>query len=154
MGRALIAVAIALGLCFTGLGSVVYLTRDEDGIAVDAILAESITRAVEESERDGVPVVLSDLTPFRWDQVLVFDVDTPRDEVSKALGFRYDGQLLYTAQSQEIFVFTLRGRFVRFADYRGLGRFSGMRRPFERLDPAQAVWTVRNLDARLKAPPR
>ena len=153
MGRALLIVAAALGLCFAGLGLVVYLTRDEDGIGVDAILSESITRAVEESQRTDEPVVLSDITPFRWDRVLVFRTGTPRRQVSKALGYRFDGELPYTAQSEEVFVFTLGGRFVRFADYRGLGRFSGMRRPFERLTPDQAIWTVRDLDARLTPGP-
>jgi hypothetical protein len=148
MGRALTAVAIALVVCFAVLGTVVYVTRDEDGVAVDAILSEQLTRAVNESERDQEPVDLAYLTPFLWDRVVVFDARTPRDDVSRELGFDWHGELEYTAQSTDLFVFVRDGKLVRFADYRGVGRFEGLERPFASLTPDQAVFEVRDLVAR------
>ncbi len=152
MGRALIAVATVLGICFVIFGGVVYLTRDEDGIAVDAILSENISRSVAQAQRDEQRVDLRQLTDFDWDQVLIFAPGTPREAISKALGFHFYGELPYTAETQEVFVFTNRGKFVRFADYRGSGRFVGLRRPFQELDANDAVWDVRDLVARLRPP--
>ena len=152
MGRALTAVAVALGICFAVLGTVVYVTRDEDGIAVDAILSELITRSVNESERNKTPVDLAQLTDFRWDRVVIFDARTPREEVSKALGFEWFGQLEFTAQSTDLFVFLDGDRLARFADYRGVGRFEGLQRPFASLTREQAVFDVRDLVARPAQP--
>lgn len=150
MGRALIAVATVLGICFVIFGGVVYVTRDEKGIAVDAILSENITRSVGESGRRGGRLDLRELTDFDWDQVLIFGPGTPRKAISAHLGFHFYGELPYTAETQEVFVFTNRGRFVRFADYRGNGRFVGLTRPFQELDANDAVWDVRGLVATLR----
>jgi hypothetical protein len=52
--------------------------------------------------------------------------------------------LRYTAESSEILVFTNNGRFVRFADYRGRGRFEGLTVPFDYLTANDSVFRVRN----------
>ena len=151
MGRALVAVGVALLLCFGVLGAVVLLTRDEDTIAVDSGLAERITKAVAEAEQRAEPVDLAALTPFGWDRVVVFAPRTPRAAVDRALGFEFKGDLPYDAESSEVFAFADDGppaRLVRFADYRGRGRFEGLERPVAELTPQQAVFDVRSLVAR------
>lgn len=148
MGKALIAVGTFLALCFTTFAGVVYFTRDEDRFAVDAQLSERISRAVTEAEQRNETVDLRALTGFDFDRVLIYDPDTPRAEVSRALGFEFRGDLRYTAESSEIFVFTNRGKFVRFADYRGRGRFEGLDQPFASLTADDAVFEVRDGVAR------
>ena len=148
MGRALVAVGAALVLCFVVLGAVVYLTRDEDTVAVDAQLAERITRAVAEAEQRGEPVDLSRLTPFPWDRVVVFKPRTSKAVIDRALGFEFKGDLPYDVESSEVFVFVSDGRLARFADYRGRGVFEGFERPVDELSPQDAVFEVRDLVAR------
>ncbi len=148
MGKALIAVGTFLVLCFAILGGIIFFTRDEDTFAVDALLAERLSRAVAEAEQRGEDVDLRLLADFDFDRVLIYAPDTPRAEVSRALGFEFKGELRYTAESSEVFVFTRRGRFVRFADYRGRGRFAGLQRPIAELSAGDAVFRVRDLVAR------
>jgi hypothetical protein len=149
MGKALLAVGGFLAFCFLVFGGVVYVTRKEDRIAVDSQLAEAISKAFVEAAQRHEPLDLRTLTPFDWDQVLIYPPGTPRAQVSQQLGFAFKGDLPYTAESSEVFVFTNRGAFVRFADYRGLGRFAGLRRPFESLTANDAVWNVRDSVATL-----
>jgi len=148
MGKALIAVGTFLALCFAVFGGIVYVTRDEDTVAVDAILSETISRSVLEAEQNGEPLDLRTVADFDFDRVLIFAPDTPRAAVSEALGFEFLGELRYTAESSEMFVFTNRGQFVRFADYRGRERFAGLERPFAYLDANDAVFDVRDGVAR------
>lgn len=148
MGKALIAVGTFLALCFAAFGGVVYFTRDEDTFAVDAQLSERLSKAVAEAEQRGEDVDLRNLADFDFDRVLIYEPGTPRAAVSRALGFEFKGELRYTAESSEIFVFTNRGKFVRFADYRGRGRFAGLRRPFASLSADDARFRVRDLVAR------
>lgn len=84
------------------------------------------------------------VTGFDFDEVLIFDRDTPRAAVSEELGFTFKGELLYTAESTELFVFTNNRAFVRFADYRGRARFEGLTRPFTTLSAGEAVFRVRD----------
>lgn len=144
MGKALIAMSALLVLLLAGFASVVYITRDEDAYAVDAALSERISRAVAEAEERDEQVDLRALTDFDFDQVLIFDPQQPRAAISRRLGFEFRGELLYDAESTELFVFTNRGSFVRFADYRGRGRFEGLEEPFARLDAGDAVFQVRD----------
>lgn len=144
MGKALLAVGSFLAVCFLVFGGVVYLTRKEDTIAVDAQLSEAITKGFVEAAQRHEPLDLRTLTPFDWDRVLIYEPGRPRAEISRALGFPFKGDLPYTAESSEVFVFTNRGAFVRFADYRGRGRFAGLRRPFTSLTANDAVWDVRD----------
>jgi hypothetical protein len=144
MGKALLAVGSFLALCFLILAAVVFFTRHEDRIAVDALLAERLSRAVVVAGQDQVPLDLRDQTPFDWDRVIVYPPGTPRAQVSAALGFEFKGDLPYTAESSEVFVFTNNGAFVRFADYRGRARWVGLRRPIAELTANDAVFDVRN----------
>src|SRR3954447_2134624 len=105
MARALVAVGAALLLCFAVLGAVVYFTRDEDTVAVDAALAERITRSVAEAEQRGEDVDLARLTSFRWAGVVVCEPRTPKATVGRALGFEFKGDLPYDAESSEVFAF-------------------------------------------------
>jgi hypothetical protein len=144
VGKALIAVGTFLGVCFLIFGGVVYFTRDEDTYAVDAALSERITKAVAEAPQRREDVDLRALTGFDFDRVLIFPPGTSRDEVSGELGFEFRGELRYTAESSEIFVFTNNGAFVRFADYRGPSRFAGLATPFTWLTANDAVFSVRD----------
>jgi hypothetical protein len=148
MGKALFAVGGFLACCFLIFGGVVYVTRKEDTIAVDSQLAESIGKAFVESSQNHEPLDLRTVTPFDWDRVLIYPPNTPRAAISRQLGFKWRGDLPYTAESSEVFVFTNRGAFVRFADYRGRGQFAGLQRPFTWLTANDAVFDVRDYVAR------
>lgn len=149
MGKALIAVGTFLALCLAIFGSVVYFTRDEDTYAVDSLLSEGISRAVIEADQRDEPLDLRVVAPFDFDQVLIFEPGETRADISEQLGFDFTGELRYTAESSEIFVFTNRGQFVRFADYRGRNRFDGVERPFDYLDANDAVFEVEDGMVRL-----
>jgi hypothetical protein len=144
MGRALAAVAGLLVLCFTILGVLVLANRSEDRVAVDAVLAESLTRAIGLADGSRDPVVVADVARFRWDELLVVEARTPRATVSRALGFEFKGDLRYDAESGVMFLFLRDGALARFADYRGRAAFAGFRRPVARFDRAGAVFTVRS----------
>jgi hypothetical protein len=148
MGRVLAAVGAALMLCFGIFGGVVYLTADEDTVAVDAVLAERITRAVAVAEQRGEPVDLARLAPFAWDRVIIYPPGTPKHLVDAALGFEFKGDLKYTVESSEVFVFVDGGQLARFADYRGRRRFEGLGRPVDELQRDRAVFEVRDGVAR------
>jgi|tagenome__1003787_1003787.scaffolds.fasta_scaffold19273129_2 hypothetical protein len=150
MGKALLAVGGFLAICFLIFGGVVYVTRKEDTIAVDSQLAEAISKGFVEAEQRHEPLDLRTVTPFDWDRVLIYKPGTPRAEISQQLGFPFKGDLPYTAESSEVFVFTNRGSFVRFADYRGRGKFAGLQRPFESLTANDAVWNVKGSVATLE----
>jgi hypothetical protein len=153
MGKALLAVGGFLSFCFLVFGGVVYFTRHEDTIAVDSQLAERISKGFLESQQQKEPLDLRDYTPFDWDHVLIYVPGEKRSAVSRALGFPFKGDLPYTAESSEVFVFTNRGRFVRFADYRGRGTFEGLTRPFQDLTANDAVFRVQDGVARLASRP-
>ena len=144
MGRALIAIGAALAVAFLGFGLVVYLTRQEDRVAVDNMLAEDITRAIQLSEDQREDVDLRRLAPFAWDRVLVVEPGTSRDAVSQALGTEYKGDLPF-GSSGTVFVFARGKALARFADYRGRATFTGFERPLDVLPRARAVLRVRNL---------
>ena len=144
MARALVAVGLALVLCFGAFGLVVYLTRDEDRIAVDNLLAEDLSRAIAtaESERGG-RVDLRAVADFAWDEVLIVAPGTSRDAISGELGREWKGDVNFGVSETLIF---LRARQVeRFADYRGNGVFEGFDRPLDRLPRSRGVLRVRDL---------
>ena len=143
MGRALLAVGALLALCFGILGVAVYVTRDEDRVAVDQILAEDVSRQFALADGRPDPVELDVVTDFAWDELVIVAEDTPREEIDAELGFEFKGDLAYDAESQEILVFVRDGRLARFADYRGRLRFDGIDRPFARFTPDDAVFRVR-----------
>ena len=142
MGKALLAVGSFLCLCFVIFGGVVFFTRDEDHFAVDNLLAENISREVVVAGQEDRPLDLRQVTSFDWDRVLIADIGTPRAQISEALGFPFKGDLSYTAESTELFIFTNRGQFVKFADYRNRRPFAGLRRPMESFTANDALFRV------------
>jgi hypothetical protein len=137
--RALVAVGVALTLMIGGLGLAVFVTRDEDTIAVDTPLSEDLTRAIGTRER----VNLRAFARFAWDEVLIVERGTPRETISRRLGYEWTGDAGY--DMGELLIFLDRGRVARFADYRGLGRFEGFESPIDSLPRDDAVLRVRDL---------
>jgi hypothetical protein len=126
MTRALVAVGAALALFFAIFGVAVYVTREKEHVAVDADLADRLGREVTAARETGDPVDLRDVAAFEWDRVVIVARGTPREEISRALGFEFEGELHYDVESLAILVFARRQTLARFADYRGVI-------PFERL---------------------
>jgi hypothetical protein len=145
MTRALLAVGALLAVAFLIFGLVVFLTRSEDRIAADNLLAENLTRAIQLAEEDGGGKVdLRRVADFPWDRVLVIAPGTPRADVSAALGSEYKGDLPFGSHGQ-VFVFARGSAIARIADYRGRGTFTGFERPLDELPRRRAVLRVRNL---------
>jgi hypothetical protein len=144
MTRALIAVGALLALAFAGFGAVVFFTRQEDRVAVDNVLALSLTKAIGTADEQGGQVDLRRLAGGDWDRVLVVAPGTDRDLVSQALGSEYKGDLPFGSQGQ-LFVFARGSNLVRFADYRGRATFTGFERPLDTVPRAGAVLAVRDL---------
>jgi hypothetical protein len=142
MGRVLGLVAAALVLCMAALALVVYLSRDENNLAIDNLLSEKFSRAVALSA-DGDRVDLRRLAPFAWDHVLIVASGTPRAAISDRIGYRWNGVAGF--RTGDLMLFERGGRVVRFADYRGEGRFAGLSRPFAELPRARAVFVIRSL---------
>ena len=143
MARALTAVGAALVLALRVRGLVVYVYRDENGIAVDNLLAENITRAIGTAEDRGVDVDLGKVANFEWDEVVIAPRDATRVQITRELGFPWEGDLEF--RTGDILIFLRDGELARFADYRGEGRFEGIERPFARFDREDAVFRVRSL---------
>jgi hypothetical protein len=129
MGRVLGLVAGAFVLCLAFLVLAVFLSRDEDNIQGDNLLAERFTKEVAE----GGEIDLRQLAPFEWDRVLLVAPGTPREAISRRLGREWTG--IDTVDGGDLLIFLLDDDVVRFADYRGLGRFEGFSRPFAELPP-------------------
>jgi len=143
MARALIAVGTLLALAFIGLGLVVYLSRDEDLVAVDNLLSERLTRSFQLAEERGEDVDLARETDFPWDRVLLVEPGTPVARISSALGSRFPGSASFSGG--ELLVFARGSSMVRYADYRGRGVFARVPRPVGELSRDEAVFRVRNL---------
>jgi hypothetical protein len=151
MARALTAVGTALALILLALGLVVYLNHEPDAIAVDNLLAESLTREIGTAEQRGQAVDLADVTDFDWDHVLVAERSASRAEISRALGAKWKGGVAFG--TGDLLIFVHRKHVARYADYRGEGRFEGLRRPVARLTRGQAVFSVRDLVIRPRRSP-
>jgi hypothetical protein len=143
MARALTAVGALLALCLLILGLAVYLGRDEDKVAVDNLLAEDITRAIGTAEERGEDVDMGKIANFEWDELVVADRDVTRAQLSRELGHPWKGELEF--RTGDLLIFLRGGAVARFADYRGEGRFAGIKRPIARLDRDAAVFRVRGL---------
>jgi hypothetical protein len=148
MGRALTAVGALLVLCFLGFGLVIYANREPDRVAIDNLLAENLTRAVALAQGRGEDVSLAELTDFPWDRVYIVRVGTPVSRIDRALGFDFNGDFNYTAESSELLIFVRHDKLARFADYRARGRWVGLPRPIAVLTPDQAMFRVRDLVVR------
>src|SRR3712207_435802 len=126
MGRALLAVGTFLVLCIAALIVSVVLTRGEETYAADNLLAEALSREIATAENNNRRVDVSRVTDFEWDTLLLVAEDTPRARLEQELGAEFRGNLNYDVESGELFVFLRDGELVRFADYRGRGRFAGV----------------------------
>src|SRR4051794_13399583 len=144
MGRVLALVAAGLIACLALLALAIYVTRDEDNIQADNLLAERFTRAVALAQEDNDGVVdLRDVARFGWDRVLLVAAGTSREQISRRLGHEWTG--IDTVDGGDLLIFLRGGNVARFADYRGRGRFVGFTRPFAELpeqlhvNPALAI---------------
>jgi hypothetical protein len=129
MGRVLGLVAGGLVACIALLVLAVFLTRDEDNLQADNLLAERFTLEVAR----GGELDLRRIAPFEWDSVLLVAPGTPREAISRRLGREWTG--IDTVDGGDLLIFRLGDEVVRFADYRGNGRFEGFARPFADLPP-------------------
>jgi hypothetical protein len=142
MGRVLAAVAAGL-VFFLGLLSLaVYLSRDEDNLQADNLLAESFTKAVNQAPDNDNQVVLPDIARFEWDRVLLVAPGTPRAAITKRLGHEWTG--IDTVDGGDLLLFLRDGKVVRFADYRGSNAFEGFDRPFAEIPREAATFGVRD----------
>ena len=131
-GRIFALVAGGLALCIALLLLAVFVTRDEDNIQADNLLAERFTKAVALApENDDGRVDLREVAPFEWDRVLLVQAGTPRAEISRRLGREWTG--IDTVDGGDLLIFLKDGEVVRFADYRGNLEFTGFERPFDEL---------------------
>ena len=145
MTRALVGIGGLLLLCFTILGLTVYLTRTEDRIAVDNLLAEDLSRAVGTAQADnGGRVELARVADFGWREVLVVEAGTPRATISEALGYEWEGDVNFGVVPVLIFL-GADGKVERFADYRGEGVFEGFATPIDRLERSASTLRVSDL---------
>ena len=140
MGRALFAVGTLLALLILGLAAVAWLGRADESLAVDNPLSESITRAVATADQQDSNLTVAELTDFPWDRLLLVASGTPRAAISRRLGSEWKGDVGYDAG--DLLIFVQDGEVVRFANYRGRGRFEGVSRPFAEFTPQTAVFDV------------
>ena len=139
--------AAGLALCVAVLIVAVVVTRDRSRQQSDILVSENLTKAVTTTqdplnETHGV-VRLADVAPFDWDRVLLIAPGTSRAAISRRLGEEWTG--IDTVDGGEELIFLRDGKVVRFADYRGNGRFAGFPRPFAELPRSRAVFVVRDL---------
>jgi hypothetical protein len=147
MGRVLALVSGALAVLIVALGAAVYFTRDEDNLQADNLLAERFTKQVNlaEDPQEGLNgrVDLRVVAPFAWDRVLVVAQGTSRAAISRRLGYAWTG--IDGVDAGDLLLFLRGPKVVRFADYRGNGRFAGFPRPFAVVPRARAVFHARAL---------
>src|SRR4051795_9897609 len=138
MGWVFGLVAGGLVACIALLALAVYVTRDEDNLQADNLLAERFTRAVgvAQADTDGV-VDLREVAPFEWDRALLVASGTSREAISRRLGREWTG--IDTVDGGDLLIFLRGDEVVRFADYRGRGTFGGFARPFAQLPEALHV---------------
>jgi hypothetical protein len=132
MGRVLALVSGGLVLCMALLGLAVFLTRDEDNLQVDNLLAERLTLEIAR----GGDVDLRAIAPFEWDRALLVAPGTSRQEISRAIGREWTG---IDTVDGDLLIFLRDDDVERFADYRGTFRFEGFERPIGELPPVLHV---------------
>src|SRR3954452_22767716 len=112
MGRVLGLVAGALVFFIAALGLAVYVTRDEDNLQADNILAENFTRAVALAPQNDGRVDLREIARFEWDRVLVVQPGTSREAISARLGREWTG--IDTVDGGDLLLFLRDDEVVRF----------------------------------------
>ena len=142
MGRVLALVSGALVFFIVVLGLAVFLTRDEDNLQADNLLAEAITQRIAQAPDYGDVLDLREVADFPWQRVLVVQPGSSRAQISQRLGFEWTG--IDTVDGGDLFIFRDGGGdVVRFADYRGSNPFEGFERPFHEFEREAGVFTVR-----------
>lgn len=139
MKLALLGISGLLALCIAGLVVVVMAGREEESLAVDNLLAERLSLEVARSDR----LRLSDITEFGWDEVLVVENGTSREEVEERVEGDWTGSVGFG--TGDLLIFLRDGRVVRFADYRGEGRLEGFERPIDSFPRDEAVFDIDDL---------
>jgi hypothetical protein len=142
MGRVLALVAGALVFFIAALALAVFLTRDEDNLQADNLLAENFTKAVTLAPQNEGVVRLPALARFEWDRVLLVQPGTSRDAISRRLGHEWTG--IDTVDGGDLLLFLHGEEVVRFADYRGSNTFAGFERPFDEIAREDATFAVRD----------
>ena len=137
MRRGLLLVSAGLAFFLVLLLGIVFFTRDEDNIQADNLLAEDFTLAVSQAAEEGGTIDLRTVASFPYDRVLLVQPGTPRDAISERLGREWTG--IDTVDGGDLLIFIRDDEVVRFADYRGTGRFEGFERPFDELPDALSV---------------
>jgi hypothetical protein len=137
MKRGLALVSAGLAFFLLLLLGIVFFTRDEDNIQADNLLAEDFTLAVSQAAEEGGRIDLRSVASFPYDRVLLVQPGTPREAISERLGREWTG--IDTVDGGDLLIFLRDDEVVRFADYRGTGRFEGFERPFDELPNALAV---------------
>jgi len=137
MGWVFGLVAGGLAVCIALLLLAVYVTRDEDNLQADNLLAERFTLAVARARQEDGTVDLRQVAPFEWDRVLLVQNGTSREQISRRLGREWTG--IDTVDGGDLLIFRSGDEVVRFADYRGNGQFEGVSRPFADLPPVLHV---------------
>ena len=120
-----------------GLGAAVYFTRDEDNVAVDSQLAENFSRAVALAETESAAGSISRAWRVRVGRGPGGRARHAGGAISRRLGYAWTGDV--PSQTGELLIFLRDGQVARFADYRGLGRFTGFATPIDALPRARAV---------------
>jgi hypothetical protein len=144
MGRALTAVGVLLALFLLGFGLLVFLTRTEDGVAIDNLLSENLTKEIQLAEGRGEPVIdFAEQTDFAWDRLCITPASTPKETIDAELGFEFKGDTHLL--NGVLLIFADRGELARFADYRGEGRFEGIEEPVACFDRERAAFRIRDL---------
>lgn len=139
MKRVFLAVVAALVVCIAALVVVVVAGREDEQLAVDNLLAERLSLEVARSD----VLRLSDITTFPWDEVLIAERGTPREEIAQAVEGPWTGGVNF--ETGDLVIFLRDGRVTRYTDYRGEGEFAGVERPIERLSRDEAVFAIENL---------
>jgi hypothetical protein len=142
MGRVLGLVAALLVFFIAALGVAIYVTRDEDNLQSDNLLAENFTKAVALAPQQDGTVDLREIARFDWDRVLLVQPGTPRDAISERLGQEWTG--IDTVDGGDLLIFLRGADVVRFTDYRGSNTFEGFERPFAEIPRERAVFRVRD----------
>jgi hypothetical protein len=140
MGRALIAVGAALAILVGGLALAVFVTRDEDNIQADNALSEDFTRDVASARRDDMYPRRA--APFEWARVLLVAPGTPREAISRRLGYEWTGTSGIEGAYETLILLDGRGKVARFLEYRGAGRFAGVEESIPELPRERAAFRV------------
>ena len=120
------------------------MTRDEDNIQADNLLAENFTKAVDARRRRTTGrSTCARWRAFEWDRVLLVQPGTPRGARSRErLGHEWTG--IDTVDGGDLLIFLRTAKVVRFADYRGSNTFAGFERPFDEFAREEATFSVRD----------